>query len=134
MTRNLTFRPALTRRHFMALAGGGVLAAGSFGRVLAQSEAVDLTVQLNWLETADFAPAFAAELKGFDVARGVRQTFNPGGPQVDPIQSVAGGAAPVGIVASVGQAALARANGIPLKILAAFNRSSPIGLISLADN
>lgn len=134
MTKSTISRAELSRRHFMALGGAGLIAAGLGGRAHAQTEVRDLAIQLNWLETADFAPAFAAELEGYDLARGIRQDFIPGGPQVDPIQSVAGGAAPVGFAASVGQSALARASGIPIKILAALNRSSPIGLISLADN
>jgi NitT/TauT family transport system substrate-binding protein len=124
----------LSRRNFMALAGAGTVAAGLSGRAFAQAEPTDLAVQLNWLETADFAPAFAAEMMGYDVAHGIRQSFVPGGPQIDPIQSVAGGSAPVGFAASVGQCALARASGIPIKIFGAFNRTSPIGLISLAEN
>ena len=134
MTINSVSRSGPSRRHFIALGGAGLLAANLGGPAFAQSEPTELTVQLNWLETADFSPAFAAELKGFDRARGIQQSFVPGGPQVDPVQSVAGGAAAVGIAASVGQCALARASGIPIKIFAAFNRSSPIGLISLADS
>lgn len=127
-------RAGLSRRNFMALAGAGMVASGFAGNAFAQAQANDLAIQLNWLETADFAPAFAAELKGFDVARGIKQGFIPGGPQIVPIQSVAGGSAPVGFIATVGACAVARANGIPIKVLGAINRASPIGLISLADN
>lgn len=124
----------LSRRNFMALAGAGMLASGLSGRAFAQAATTDLAVQLNWLETPDFAPLFAAELKGYDTARGIKQSFIPGGPQIVPIQSVAGGAAPVGFIATLGACAVARANGIPIKVIGATNRSSPIGLISLADN
>lgn len=134
MTSDTTSRNSLSRRHFMALGGAGLVAGGTCARAFAQTAPVDLTIQLNWLETGDFAPMFAAELKGFDLKHGIRQSFIPGGPQVDPVQSVAGGAAPVGIAATISQSALARAAGIPIKIIGAFNRTSPLGLLSLADN
>jgi NitT/TauT family transport system substrate-binding protein len=126
-------RLSLSRRNLLALGGAG-LAATMFANPLRAQELTPLTVQLNWLETGDFAAIFAAEMKGFDAARGIKQSFIPGGPQIDPVQSVAGGAAPIGIAASVGQLALARAAGIPVKMLGAFFRQAPTGLISLADN
>lgn len=133
MTKRLVFPDRLRRREILALGGAGLLASLLPQHAFAKATA-DVSVQLNWLETGDFAPLFAAELKGFDTAAGVRQMFVPGGPQMDPIQSVAGGSAMVGIGATIGQAALARANGIPVKVFAAFNRQSPAGLISLAKN
>lgn len=132
MTKSTFLQNTLSRRSFVALGSAGLLAAGMGGRAFAQ-DANELTVQLNWLETADFAPLFAAELRGLDTARGVRQVFIPGGPQVDPVQSVAAGSAPVGLAGSIGQLALARASGIPVKMIGALYRSSPAGIISHAD-
>ena len=125
--------PRLSRRELIALGGAGLLAT-VFGGVARAQEAVDFPVQLNWIETGDFASLFLAEKLGLDVAQGIKQSFVPGGPQVDPVQSVAGGTAPVGLGGAITQAALARSNGIPVKVIGAFFRSSPVGLISLAGN
>lgn len=122
----------MTRRHLLALGGAGLLAAGLGARAFAAAPA-EVAVQLNWLETADFAAAFAAEQQGFDAAAGVKQVFIPGGPQVDAVQSVAGGSALVGFGGAITQIALARASGIPIKLIGSVFRASPVGLISLAD-
>jgi NitT/TauT family transport system substrate-binding protein len=121
------------RRQMLALGGAGAVLAATGGLARAQ-QAVDFPVQLNWIETGDFAALFAAEQQGFDVAHGIKQSFVPGGPQVDPVQSVAGGTALVGLGGAITQCALARANGIPVKVIGAVFRSSPVGIISLAAN
>lgn len=133
MTPNTPRRPSFTRRRLLALGGAGLLAAGLGSRAWAQAP-TELKIQLNWLETGDFAALFAAEKIGADTAQGIQQVFIPGGPQVDPVQSVAGGTGLVGFGGAVSQAALARANGIPVKVIGALYRASPVGLISLIDN
>jgi|GEM_PF-6146467 len=125
--------PAMSRRRALALGGAG-LALAAMPRLGLAQQASEVSVQLNWLETGDFAAAFMADKLGLDAAAGISQVFMPGGPQVDPVQSVAGGTGLVGFGGAVTQAALARANGIPVKLIGAFFRSSPVGLISLADN
>ena len=89
-------------------------------------------LQLNWIETGDFSPLFAAELKGYDRAAGLNLAFAPGGPQVDAIQVVAGGAAPVGLIANTHQIVGARANGIPVRMFATSYQGTPTGVISKA--
>lgn len=128
-----TSAASLTRRRLLALGGAGLAAAGLGLRAQAQ-DLVDIAVQLNWLETADFSGPFAAEMQGFDTALGIKQSFTPGGPQVDAVQSVAGGTGLVGFGGAISQIAQARAAGIPVKMIGALYRNSPVGLISLADN
>jgi ABC-type nitrate/sulfonate/bicarbonate transport system substrate-binding protein len=117
----------------LALGGGGLAALSLAGRAYSQT-ASELRIQLNWLETADFSAAFAAEKEGYDKAEGIKQIFFPGGPQVDAVQSVAGGTGDVGFGGSIVQMALARINGIPVRMMGALYRNSPAGLISLAEN
>jgi NitT/TauT family transport system substrate-binding protein len=95
---------------------------------------VDFKVQLNWIETIGWGAFFAAEQQGFDLENGIRQEFIPGGPQIDPIQAVAGGAAHMGIAGGLNQHILARANGLPIKAFGTMHQRLPFGLISFTDN
>ncbi len=120
-----------------AMVGAGASAAmasmlGSPGRLLAQ-EAKRLPIQLNWLETGDFSPLFAAELKRYDREAGLQFAFEPGGPQVDAIQVVAGGSAPVGLIANMHQIVGARSAGLPVRAFAITYQTTPTGVISKAE-
>lgn len=142
----------MTRRAFLRQAAG-LAAAGSVGSLLAAC-AGPLTipapapapaatnppapqavkVQLAWIEDVTWAALYAAETQGYAKEVGLAQEFLPGGPQVDPIQAVAGGAAPFGFVGGLNQLILARANGIPVKAFGTLWQRLPFGLISLAAN
>lgn len=89
-------------------------------------------VQLNWIENSQWGPLLAAEKEGYAKEVGLEQEFLPGGPQVDPIQAVAGGTAPFGIIGGLNQLVLARAGGIPVKGFGAMWQNLPFGVISLA--
>ncbi len=90
-------------------------------------------VQLNWIENSQWGPLLAAEKEGYAKELGLEQEFLPGGPQVDPIQAVAGGTAPLGVIGGLNQLVLARAGGIPVKGFGAMWQNLPFGLISLSS-
>ncbi len=90
-------------------------------------------VQLLWIEDVEFAGLYAASSQGFLKAAGLSQTLIPGGPQINAIQSVAGGAAPIGLIGSTDQMIQARANGVPVKMIAATFQTGPFGVMSLAS-
>ena len=133
---------AMTRRAFLryaALSSAGLAAAGSLTSILAACAAppppappAKVKVQLNWVENSQWGPLLAAEKEGYAKEAGVEQELLPGGPQVDPIQAVAGGTAPLGIIGGLNQLVLARAGGIPVKGFGAMWQNLPFGLISLA--
>lgn len=97
-----------------------------------QAAAAHVKVQLLWIKNAEFMGMYAAESKGFLKAENLTQELLPGGPQVNAIQSVAGGAAPVGLIGSSHSIIQARANGIPVKAIATQYQTGPFGIISLS--
>jgi NitT/TauT family transport system substrate-binding protein len=140
---------AMTRRTFMRRAmqsAAGLAAVGSLSGLLEACAAPatpapptpvpvqKVKVQLAWIEDATWAALYASETQGYAKEEGIEQDFLPGGPQVDPIQAVAGGAAPFGFIGGLNQLILARSNGIPVKAFGTLWQSLPFGLISLASN
>ncbi len=147
----MLWREGMSRRAFLARLsrlGVGVVGVGSAMTLLeacsggasrpSASAVASLTtasvkVQLLWIEDVEFAGLFAAESQGYLKAAGLTQTLIPGGPQVNAIQSVAGGVAPIGLIGSTDQVIQARANGIPVKAIATFFQRGPFGVMSLAS-
>ena len=146
----------ISRREFLqqlAVLGVGATATGSLSTLLAACSSPptaaptagptaaptampieDVSIQLDWIETIGWGPFFAAEQQGYATEVGLKQIFIPGGPQVDPLQAIAGGSAPIGITGGLNQLVLARSNGLPLKGFGAMTQRLPFGLISLSDN
>lgn len=115
--------------------GGLALAEAASGLSTAawgQGSLRKLNVQIDYLETIDYSGFFAAQQQGYANQLGVDLVVVPGGPQIDAIQSVAGGSAPVGTTPTLGRVALARAAGVPVKAIATICQKNPAGLISLA--
>jgi len=82
-----------------------------------------LTVQLKWVPQAQFAGYYVAQAKGYYKAEGLDVTVKPGGPDVSPVQVLAGNGADV-IVNWMPDALAAREAGVPLvNIAQVFNRS-----------
>jgi NitT/TauT family transport system substrate-binding protein len=96
-----------------------VLAAASGG-----AEAADkVTVQLKWVPQAQFAGYYVAQAKGYYAAEGLDVTIKPGGPDVSPVQVIAGNGADA-IVDWMPDALAAREAGVPLvNIAQVFDRS-----------
>src|ERR1700735_1622050 len=82
-----------------------------------------LTLQLKWVAQSQFAGYYVAAAKGYYKAAGLDVTIKPGGPDVNPSQVIAGGAADV-VVDWMPSALAAREKGVPLvNIAQVFQRS-----------
>ena len=81
------------------------------------------TVQLKWLPQAQFAGYYVAQSKGYYKAEGLDVTIKPGGPDISPVQVIAGNGADV-VVNWMPDALAAREAGVPLvNIAQVFNQS-----------
>lgn len=82
-----------------------------------------VTVQLKWLPQAQFAGYYVAQSKGYYKAEGLDVTIKPGGPDISPVQVIAGNGADV-VVNWMPDALAAREAGVPLvNIAQVFNKS-----------
>jgi NitT/TauT family transport system substrate-binding protein len=99
-------------------------AAATFAVALpAQAQAQKFTVQMKWVPQAQFAGYYVAQAKGYYKAEGLDVTIKPGGPDVSPVQVLAGNQADA-IVNWMPDALAAREAGVPLvNIAQVFNRS-----------
>lgn len=95
--------------------------------------AASVKVQLLWVEDVEFAGLYAAQSQGYFKDEALTQTLIPGGPQINAIQAVAAGTAPIGLIGSTDQVIEARANGIPIKAIGTLFQKSPSGVMSLAS-
>ncbi len=87
------------------------------------SAADKVTVQLKWLPQAQFAGYYVAQSKGYYKAAGLDVTIKPGGPDISPVQVIAGNGADV-VVNWMPDALAAREAGVPLvNIAQVFNQS-----------
>ena len=89
----------------------------------AASAADKVTVQLKWLPQAQFAGYYVAQAKGYYKDAGLDVTIKPGGPDISPVQVIAGNGADV-VVNWMPDALAAREAGVPLvNIAQVFNQS-----------
>jgi NitT/TauT family transport system substrate-binding protein len=91
-----------------------------------------VTVQLKWTHQAQFAGFYAADQNGYYAEEGLAVDFVEGGPDVDILEQVQGGAAQFG-VSDAAQLVLARAEGQPLRAIAVIYRRNPLVFISLKE-
>lgn len=103
------------------------------GSALASVAMTNVKVQLLWVENIQFAGLLAAESQGFLKEQALTQDLIPGGPQVNALQAVAGGVAPIGLIGSSDAVIQARANGLPVKLIATEFQTGPFGVMSLAS-
>ena len=106
------------------LALAAIAAAASVGFAApAVAQAQKFTVQMKWVPQAQFAGYYVAAAKGYYKAEGLDVTIKPGGPDVSPVQVLAGNQADA-IVNWMPDALAAREAGVPLvNIAQIFNRS-----------
>jgi NitT/TauT family transport system substrate-binding protein len=123
------------------LAGGALLALGAAGgRVLetpapaAAQGMTALSEQLGWLVNAQMAGDFVSIGKGYFKDAGIDLKIQPGGPNIDPIQIVAGGGVPFGNVSSVAVLVNARSRGLPVKAFGTVLQRHPFAFIFLTKS
>ena len=106
-------------KRILGIAGALALLAG-----MAQAQDVlPLTVQLKWVTQAQFGGYYVAKDKGFYEEEGLDVTIKPGGPDIAPVQVLAGGGADV-VVEWMPAALAAREKGLPIvNIAQPFKRS-----------
>ncbi len=100
--------------------------------VAGAAQAQDLTLQLKWVTQAQFAGYYVAEAKGFYEEEGLNVTIKPGGPDIAPVQVLAGGGADV-VVEWMPAALAAREKGLPLVNIAQPFKSSGMMLTCLRE-
>ncbi len=100
-----------------------VLAVCGAGASMSATAADKVTVQLKWLPQAQFAGYYVAQSKGYYKEAGLDVTIKPGGPDISPVQVIAGNGADV-VVNWMPDALAAREAGVPLvNIAQVFNQS-----------
>ena len=92
---------------------GAVLAAALALTGLAAQAADKVVVQMKWVPQAQFAGYYVAAAKGYYKDAGLDVTIKPGGPDVSPVQVLAGNQADA-IVNWMPDALAAREAGVPL--------------------
>lgn len=120
----------LTRRH--VLASGVAAGAMSFlpRAAMAQSQ---VSLQLSWLHSTQFAGSYIALDRGLWRDAGLEVSLLPGGPNAPVEPPVVAGTALVGISAADYTAA-AVAEGAPFKIIGVAMQNNPFAITSLASN
>lgn len=101
--------------------------------VSSPSELTPISVQLDWLHSAQFAGFYAADQNGEYTREGLDVTFIQGGPNIDPLTPVLDGTAQFSMIG--GDVLIpARAEGKPLQAVATILRRDPFVFFSLADS
>ena len=116
---------------FIVLALSLILGACQGGGQSAQTDQV--TVQLSWFHSAEFAGFYVADQLGYYEEENIDVKLVAGGPETDPINEVATGEAQFGVVAGDG-VIRAQEDGQDIVALAAIYRTSPLVVMALADS
>ena len=91
-----------------------------------------VTLQLKWVTQAQFAGYYVAQDRGFYAEEGLDVTIRPGGPDIAPVQVLAGGGADV-MVDWMPSALAARERGVPVVNIAQPFKSSGMMLTCRKD-
>jgi NitT/TauT family transport system substrate-binding protein len=112
----------------------GILAAAALAGFSLSAQAADeLTLQLKWVTQAQFGGYYVALDKGFYEEEGLDVTIKPGGPDISPVQVLAGGGADV-VVNWMPDALAAREKGVPIVNIAQIFDRSGMMLTCLKEN
>jgi NitT/TauT family transport system substrate-binding protein len=109
---------------FSLLTKGLLAAAIALTGVVTPAQAAEkVTVQLKWVPQAQFAGYYVAQAKGYYKEAGLDVTIKPGGPDISPVQVIAGNQADI-VVNWMPDALAAREAGVPLvNVAQVFNKS-----------
>ncbi len=111
-----------------------LLAAGALSMSATVAQAADkLTLQLKWVTQAQFAGYYVARDKGFYKEEGLEVEIKPGGPDIAPVQVLAGGGADV-VLDWMPSALASREKGVPLVNIAQPFKSSGMMLTCRKDS
>lgn len=97
------------KKHMVSLLTGAVAVTSCFNVYAAEK----VTLQLKWVTQAQFAGYYVALNKGFYKDKDLDVTIKPGGPDISPAQTLAGGGADI-IVDWMPSALATREKGLPL--------------------
>jgi NitT/TauT family transport system substrate-binding protein len=130
---------SLSRRTFLQCSGlvlGGLAAATTidgFPTIVraARPKVQDVSLILGWLANSQQAGEYVALEQGYFRDEGINLKIQPGGPNVNSVQLVAGGAAMLGQTSSSPSMILARSQGIPIKAFASALQKHPFAYFSL---
>lgn len=89
-----------------------------------------VTVQLSWFHTVEFAGFYAAVDQGYYAAENISVTLKPGAFDIQPWRDVVEGRADFGITGGE-SLIIARSQGLPLRAIGTLFRRSPVVLIAL---
>lgn len=110
-----------------------LILAGGVSLMAVQAMAADkVTLQLKWVTQAQFAGYYVAKDKGYYEAEGLDVEIKPGGPDISPVQVLAGGGADV-VVDWMPDALANREKGLPLVNIAQPFKSSGMMLTCLKE-
>jgi ABC-type nitrate/sulfonate/bicarbonate transport system substrate-binding protein len=121
---------ALSRRHFLSLAGAGAAMSVLPGRALA---ATPLTMQAAWINDAEFAGYYVALDKGLYKEAGLDLTYLSGGPDVIPESTLVSAKADLALTTPDTTVTAITQQGAKFKIIGAQYQKNPIGIVSLAE-
>ena len=111
-----------------------MMTVGALGLFAGMAQAEDaLTLQLKWVTQAQFGGYYVAKDKGFYKEEGLDVTILPGGPDIAPVQVLAGGGADV-TVEWMPAALAAREKGLPIVNIAQPFKSSGMMLTCLKES
>jgi NitT/TauT family transport system substrate-binding protein len=123
------------RRSFLKSIAGVVAVAGSGLSLLIPKEGraatAKIVVQYDWLMGNGQIGDIVAVKKGFFEEQGLALEYSPGGPNAQTVPPVVSGQAALGQFSGVSQLLLARASGVPVKVISTGYQKGPFTFFSL---
>ena len=101
-------------------------------QVKASQKLTPITLQLNWLNNAQYAWLYTAVERGYYRAAGLQVTFKEVGESTDPLQVLASGNADYAISIPL-EIVLGRDKGENVKAIAAINQTAPYAIAARQD-
>jgi NitT/TauT family transport system substrate-binding protein len=129
------YRGKITRRHLLRSCAFSLAAAGAGVSLLlprrGHAEAAKVVVKYDWLMSNGQIGDIVALDQKFYEEEGLAVEFSPGGPNSATVPPVVTGEAALGQFSDSAQLLLARASGVPVKIIACGYRMAPFAFYSL---